>query len=566
MNKFGRLFLSFALGAALLLPAAFASAETAPEQAGGAAVKTDAQTTEELGLLAGDGNGVNADYLAKGSMRIQAAIVSLRLQGQLDEAAAFTGKDNFDDANLVDPSNRAIMAYLHSHPEYGWTGEGANRFNPLAPISSQQLYKVLLEVIGFKADKDFAYADTETFAAGKGLSQIAGVSALTNAHIATALVESLSAAMPEGHALFDMLKEDGVIPAAAALPAGERIGLRADAALGTLLTNGQGRTLYLFSNDAQNVDACQGGCITNWPFLTSEQLQIPATLNAADFSKVTHADGKQQWAYKGWPLYTFLKDAAAGDTLGEGVNGVWFVAKPDYRVMIGSNTDLGKYLTDDYGRTLYYYDKDMRQMSACEGNCLTNWPAYGTVSGTAPSVLNTADFGSVARSDGSAQAAFQGYPLYYFAKDMKHGDTTGQNVGQIWFVVDPAAFAGTTADQPASQPDAETPSAPAAPEAPAAPAAPEAPADSAADAKTYHVDMKNYSFGSGPLTVEAGSSIVFTNYDDGAEHNAVAVNGSFSTPLLAKGESYTITLNEPGTYDYFCQPHKNFMTGQIIVK
>jgi plastocyanin len=105
-------------------------------------------------------------------------------------------------------------------------------------------------------------------------------------------------------------------------------------------------------------------------------------------------------------------------------------------------------------------------------------------------------------------------------------------VGNVWFVVDPAKFTGTTAGQ---------------------------------SVKTYHVDIKDFSFGTGPLTVEAGSKIVFTNYDD-MKHNAVAVDGSFKIPLLAKGESYTITLDKPGTYDYYCEPHKNFMTGQIIVK
>ncbi|GAA3407973.1 plastocyanin/azurin family copper-binding protein [Paenibacillus hodogayensis] len=551
MNKFGRKLIALALGAALLLPAALASAETAPGQAGGAAnVKTDAQTAEQLGLLAGDGNGVNADYLAKGSMRIQAAIVSLRLQGKLDEATAFTGKSNFDDASLVSAGNQAIMAYLHSHPEYGWTGEGANRFNPLAPISSQQLYKVLLEAAGYKSDSDFAYKDTETFAAGKGLTGIAGVSTLTNAHIATALVESLSAKLPGGGVLLDKLKQSGSVPAASVLPAGERIGLRADAALGTVLTDKEGQTLYVFSNDAQNLDACQGACIANWPLLDSEQLQIPATLDAADFSKTTHANGTQQWMYKGWPLYTFVKDKAAGSALGEGVNGVWFAAKPDYRVMIGSSPELGRYLTDGYGRTLYYFAKDMPQMSACEGMCLTNWPAYGSVSGSLPSTLNAADFGFITRADGSSQATYKGYPLYYFVKDAKHGDATGQNVNQVWFVVDTATFGVAPAEQPATEANGQLPAAPAAP---------------ADEAKTYRIDIKQFSFGSGPLTVEAGSSIVFTNYDD-MKHNAVATGGSFSTPLLAKGESYTITLNEPGTYDYYCEPHKAFMTGQIVVK
>ncbi|WP_268818110.1 cupredoxin family copper-binding protein [Paenibacillus alkaliterrae] len=83
--------------------------------------------------------------------------------------------------------------------------------------------------------------------------------------------------------------------------------------------------------------------------------------------------------------------------------------------------------------------------------------------------------------------------------------------------------------------------------------------------KTYKVDIKEFSFGTEPLTVEAGSKVVFTNYDE-MKHNAVALDGSFETPLLGKGESFTITLDKAGTYGYFCEPHKQFMTGKIIVK
>lgn len=543
MNGIGKWMAAFSLGAVLLMPALASAADTpaATVQPGGAAVKTDGQAAADLGLLIGEGSGVNAEYLAKGTTRIQAAIISLRLQGKLEAAKAYGGTDSFADANLAGASNRPILAFLHGNPEYGWKGEGANRFNPLAPVSSQQLYKVLLETLGYRSNTDFAYKDTEAFASGKGLTSIAGTLSLTNAHMAAALVESLSAPTAMGHSLFDMLQMEGVLPATAKLPAGERITLRHDAAGDAYLADGKGLALYYFSNDADDLDACQGQCVANWPLLTADELRIPAGLDSADFAVVTHANGVKQWMYKGWPLYRFVKDAKAGDTLGEGVGGVWFEAKPDYRVMIGKSAELGSYLTDSAGRTLYYFDKDTPQTSACTDNCLANWPAYGASAGKVPSTLNAADFGTITRPDGSKQAAFKGYALYYFVKDTKHGDATGQNVNQAWFVVDPAKFSGTTAGQ----------------------AAPAVPAEQTG--KTYRVDIKDYSFGSGPLTVEAGSTIIFTNFDD-MKHNAVAVDGSFAGPLLAKGESYTIKLDKPGTYDYYCQPHKSFMTGQIIVK
>ncbi|QYR21917.1 cupredoxin domain-containing protein [Paenibacillus sp. sptzw28] len=525
-KRIGALFIVMTLLAALLLPAIGVSAEGQD-----ATVTTDADTAAKLGLLLGDGDGVTAAYLGKKSTRLQAAIISLRLQGQLEKAMAYTGKTTFSDANKVGKANQPVLAYLKNHPELGWSGTGGGKFDPSAEISSKQLYKVLLEVMGFKSGTDFAYADTETFAGTKGLMQIKGSASLTNSLIATALIEALSADTAHGHTLFAMLQSEGVIAASASLPAGERIGLGKDAKLGTYFTDKNGRTLYFFTKDAADLNACQGDCLKAWPIFYSDQLQIPSSLSAADFSVMTRADGTKQTTYKGWPLYYFVKDKAAGDVLGEGVGGVWFVAKSDYAVMLGTSPTLGNYLTDDHGRTLYYFDKDTPQTSACEGNCLVNWPAY-TASGTSsPTGVAGSDLGVITRTDGSKQSTYKGYPLYYFIQDKAHGDVKGQDVNHVWFVVDPAKFTGTTAPQ----------------------------------AKTYHVDIKDYSFGTGPLTVEAGSHIVFTNYDD-MQHNAVAVDGSFAVPLLAKGESYTITLNKAGTYDYYCEPHKKFMTGQIIVK
>ncbi|MCR2804934.1 plastocyanin/azurin family copper-binding protein [Paenibacillus soyae] len=526
--------ISLAFLALVLCLSVFLTLGAAAEEQNAGNVKTDAETAADLKLLLGDGNGVNETYLAKKSTRLQAAIISLRLQGLLDEAMAYKGTINFSDASLVSSSNQAVLAYLKNHPEYGWSGKGGAQFDPAAGITSQQLYKVLLEVAGFKQDKDFTYAETEKFAATKGFKQIAGTNSLTNAHIATALVESLHVHTTGGSTLFEELQTKGVIEADAALP-GDRILLASSDKLGTYFTDQNGRTLYFFTKDAEDSNSCKDKCLENWPVFYAEDLQIPGPLNPDDFSVLTRTDGTKQTTYKGWPLYYFVKDMAAGDTLGEAVGGVWFVAKSDYAVMLGTSSTLGNYLTDDYGRTLYYFDKDSLRSSmpsvVCEGECLETWPAYMAEGASTISTLLASDIGSITLSDGTKQSTYKGYPLYYFVKDAKHGDALGQNVNEVWFVVDPATFTGKTAPQ----------------------------------VKTYNIDIKQFSFGTEPLTVEAGSQIIFTNFDD-MKHNAVALGGAFETPLLAKGESYTITLDEPGTYNYFCEPHKQFMTGQIIVK
>ncbi|MDQ0113775.1 plastocyanin/azurin family copper-binding protein [Paenibacillus harenae] len=533
LTRFKKLFLITAMCTTVIVaPLGTASAEDSPST-----IKSDADTAAELGLLIGEGNGVNAAYLGKSSTRLQAAIISLRLNGKLNEALAFTGNNNFSDADQVGKANQPVLAYLKSNPELGWQGAGNNRFDPSAAISSQQFYKVILENLGYKTGADFTYQQSETFAASHGLKEIAGMSSLQNTHLATALVEALSAHTKNGKPFFDTLQASGVIASGSALPQGERIGIGQDDKLGKYFTDKNGRALYFFTKDAEDVNSCQGDCLKNWPIYYDANLQIPAWLNKADFAVITRTDGTKQLTYKNWPLYYFVKDSKPGDVTGEGVGGVWFAAKSDYAIMLGTSKEAGNYLTDDYGRALYYFDKDTSGKSVCEGNCLVNWPAYSTSSVSVPSTIKGSDIGTITRSDGSKQASIKGFPLYYFINDKAHGDLNGQGVNDVWYIVDPAKFNGTTASITPAEPTI----------------------------KTYNIDIKEYSFGTEALTIEAGSKVIFTNYDE-MKHNAVALDGSFSTPLLAKGESYTVTFDKPGTYNYLCEPHMSFMTGQIIVK
>ena len=98
----------------------------------------------------------------------------------------------------------------------------------------------------------------------------------------------------------------------------------ADTALGKVLVDSKGMTLYTFAKDSAGKSVCNGPCAQNWPPLKAE-----ADAKAADgYSLVTRDDGSQQWAYQGKPLYTWVKDSKPGDTTGDGVNQVWHVAKP----------------------------------------------------------------------------------------------------------------------------------------------------------------------------------------------------------------------------------------------
>jgi predicted lipoprotein with Yx(FWY)xxD motif len=87
-----------------------------------------------------------------------------------------------------------------------------------------------------------------------------------------------------------------------------------------------GMTLYTFDRDAagSGKSVCNGPCAQNWPPL----MAAAGSAAKADWTVVTRDDGSQQWAYKGKPLYFWVKDQKAGDRTGDGVNNVWRLAKP----------------------------------------------------------------------------------------------------------------------------------------------------------------------------------------------------------------------------------------------
>lgn len=96
--------------------------------------------------------------------------------------------------------------------------------------------------------------------------------------------------------------------------------------LGDVLTDSEGRTLYMFDPDQQGPSTCYDQCAQAWPPLTVEDEPVAGEGVDASLLGVTErTDGAQQVTYNRWPLYYFARDAAAGDVNGQGVNGVWWV-------------------------------------------------------------------------------------------------------------------------------------------------------------------------------------------------------------------------------------------------
>ena len=92
---------------------------------------------------------------------------------------------------------------------------------------------------------------------------------------------------------------------------------------GEVLVDAKGMTLYTFDKDAKGVSNCYDKCAVAWPPFMAEA----GAKAEGDWTIVKRTDGGMMWAYEGMPLYTFVKDLKPGDVTGEGVGGVWHLAK-----------------------------------------------------------------------------------------------------------------------------------------------------------------------------------------------------------------------------------------------
>ena len=113
-------------------------------------------------------------------------------------------------------------------------------------------------------------------------------------------------------------------------------------ALGKVLVNARGRTLYLFGKDKHGTSACYGACAAYWrPLFTTAKPRPGGGVRASLLGMTKRTDGKRQATYAGHPLYTVITDTKAGQTTGEGVNtfgAVWDVVAPNGRAIESSGS------------------------------------------------------------------------------------------------------------------------------------------------------------------------------------------------------------------------------------
>ena len=234
--------------------------------------------------------------------------------------------------------------------------------------------------------------------------------------------------------------------------------LATSATLGSYLTDKAGNALYSFAMDANGVNNCTAGCTAAWPIFSFSgltQANLVTGLVLADFDSITSASGKQL-TYKGWPLYYYAPGGvreASGKTTGDSIGGLWFVAKPDYTIMLAKLQLVGNdsknyivsatnvyseglgattYFTDAMGRTLYSFSKDSLNINKFTNATFSNnvnWPVYETDVAVVPSVLDKTLFSSI-MVVGHKQLTYKGWPMYYFVADVDAmGKYRGNNKG-----------------------------------------------------------------------------------------------------------------------------------------
>jgi len=212
------------------------------------------------------------------------------------------------------------------------------------------------------------------------------------------------------------------------------------------------RSLYIFDKDILNKSNCDAECQKIWPLFEG------ASSGSEDIKVL---EGSDHLAYRKHPLYYFTNDKSPGDILGDNVKEVWHLVyapkgTTDNQTALSDTLLKQSYLTDKDGMALYTFDKDDIGLSRCTGkqdtkplnSCEARWPVfYAADLGTLPVGTKASDFGTIDRpedtlkdADGkplaTKQTTYKGLPLYYWFKDAKDGDVSGDWVSGVWHLIE----------------------------------------------------------------------------------------------------------------------------------
>ena len=143
------------------------------------------------------------------------------------------------------------------------------------------------------------------------------------------------------------------------------------------------------------------------------------------------------------PTEAPVAETATGEAPAETPTGGAPVTGPA-TVEVSESAEFGPILVDAEGMSLYLFTNDTQNSgtSTCVDDCLANWPPLLTDGDpVAGEGVDETLLGTITRDDGTTQVTYNGWPLYYYAEDTAAGDTNGQGVGDVWFLVTPAGEA-----------------------------------------------------------------------------------------------------------------------------
>lgn len=214
---------------------------------------------------------------------------------------------------------------------------------------------------------------------------------------------------------------------AADQPLPSEIGAR-DLGGGRLFVTADGLTLYTYKRDSEQpgTSTCVDECASTWPPVIASEDAKPQ----GDWELIARPDGSLQWAYRGEPVYRYVKDTVPGTMVGEKASGSWDVLyeaiETPPNVMI-KPTVLGQTLAILNGHTIYTGPE-----SECEGVCLTQWKPVEAPWLAGP----VSDDWTISQSaDGLPQWTYKQKPLFTYAGDFNADDCNGLDADGGWTVM-----------------------------------------------------------------------------------------------------------------------------------
>ena len=135
-----------------------------------------------------------------------------------------------------------------------------------------------------------------------------------------------------------------------------KLEIRTDATFGDVVKGKDGKSLYVFTKDTTaGTSACVGDCAGSWPPLTvAAAADVTAGTGVTGaLGTITRADGTLQVTLGGKPLYYFAADAATGDTKGQALNNVWYLASPAGEAVMGGGAAASPGASKCTGPTCY---------------------------------------------------------------------------------------------------------------------------------------------------------------------------------------------------------------------